>query len=473
MIAAAMLTSAASAQTTPPYGLKKAKALYTEWVKDGAKYQPKKKAYYDQKLAALSLREQFTYHMIGPEAFTQICSMIPMRENARIRIYGTLNPYDFGMEGMYEGWSARQRDFFETHRDSVLTWLQAVIENQGFVGLNAQHLIIDLKGKELIPTLLTIYDHHGDNDILTTCMMLMYEYPPFANSAVNDQLQKSQPNTFSKYIRATPENIKAIRELATQFANFVEVKAGAYWVGKEGSQRNPLRKVTINAFYIAKYETTNEEFEKFVTATGYKTDAERHHDAMVFEPPLKEFRWIQDTTAYWRYPNGKTRGGIEKKMNHPVTCISYRDIQAYCTWAHVRLPTLEEWEVACRAGTKTDFFFGDDETKIGQYANVWHGHDHMKADYSDGYMYTSPVGSFKPNPWGLYDMYGNVFEFCSGQVSPTESKSVAHARGGSWWCSANACDSYNSYAIGQVNIHASFSNQGFRVVISSPAPPGK
>src|SRR6202012_320900 len=134
-----------------------------------------------------------------------------------------------------------------------------------------------------------------------------------------------------------------------------------------------------------------------VGATGYVTDAERFHNAMVFHPGLAEFRWEQDSTACWRWPNGKSRGGIADKMNHPVTCISYRDALAYCAWAKVRLPTLEEWEVACRAGTTTDYFFGKDDSRIGEYANIWHGHDHLKADRSDGYMYTAPGGSFKPN----------------------------------------------------------------------------
>jgi sulfatase modifying factor 1 len=147
-----------------------------------------------------------------------------------------------------------------------------------------------------------------------------------------------------------------------------------------------------------------------------------------------------------------------------LSAISYRDVQAYCGWAGVRLPTPEEWEVACRAGTKTHYFFGKEDSRIGDYANIWHGRDHLTADHGDRYLSTSPVGKFKPNPWGLYDMYGNVFEFCTGKVLPRESPTLAHARGGSWWCSRNSCHSFNSNDIGQVNIHASFNNLGFRMV---------
>ena len=246
-------------------------------------------------------------------------------------------------------------------------------------------------------------------------------------------------------------------------SNFVLIKQGTYTIGKKGHGLNPQRKVSINDFYISKTETTNEEFKKFVEATGYKTDAEKRKNAMVFKPGLKEFEWLEDSTAYWRYPNGISRGGIENKMDHPVTCISYSDIMAYCKWAGVRLPTLEEWEITCRAGSDDNYFFGNNNTTISKYANIWLGRDHLKADNSDGYMYTSPVASFAPNPWGLYDMYGNVFEFCTGKLKPTESNTTVHARGGSWWCSKNACNFFNSYDIGRVNIHASFSNQGFRI----------
>ncbi|MEC5146379.1 SUMF1/EgtB/PvdO family nonheme iron enzyme [Chitinophaga sp. 212800010-3] len=252
--------------------------------------------------------------------------------------------------------------------------------------------------------------------------------------------------------------------LAQSPCGYVLVPKGTYHIGKKGHLLNPARQVQVDSFYIAACETTNRQFAAFVAATGYVTDAEKKHDALVFVPGLAEFEWNNDSTAYWRYPNGVSQGGIDNKMNHPVTCISYNDAVAYCNWADVRLPTLEEWEIASRAGAVTDYFFGDRKANISPYANIWHGPDHLKADSTDGYMYTSPVASFKPNPWGLYDVYGNVFEFCSGKIKPDESTTLAHARGGSWWCSKRSCSFFNSVDIGRVNKRASFSNQGFRVV---------
>src|SRR5690606_3330832 len=108
-----------------------------------------------------------------------------------------------------------------------------------------------------------------------------------------------------------------------------------------------------------------------IDSTNYITDAEKLHNAMIFLPGLKAYEWLEDTTAQWRYPNGVTRGGIEGKMDHPVTCISFRDAQAYCKWAKVRLPTLDEWEIACRANSATPFFFGKNRNEIVKYANVW------------------------------------------------------------------------------------------------------
>ncbi len=245
---------------------------------------------------------------------------------------------------------------------------------------------------------------------------------------------------------------------------FVTIPKGKYTIGKKGHLLNPLQLIYVNSFAISTTELTNQEFEKFIKATNFITDAERKQDAMVFAPGLAEFEWLQDSTAYWRFPNGITRGGIQNKMNHPVTCISYMDALAYCKWAGVRLPTLQEWEIASRANATTDYAWGNSRDSLKQYANVWYGANHLIADSSDGYMYTSPVASFKPNAWGLNDMYGNLFELCSGQLAKYKNrKNVVHARGGSWWCSAKSCSFFNSVDIGRVSKYASFSNQGFRV----------
>jgi sulfatase modifying factor 1 len=247
-------------------------------------------------------------------------------------------------------------------------------------------------------------------------------------------------------------------------AQFITVPAGTYTVGQKGHVQNPLRQVTISSFDISSTELPNRAFAEFVAATGYVTDAEKFRDALVFTPGLAEFRWLEDSTANWRYPNGKSRGGIADKPDHPVTTISYHDALAYCNWAGVRLPALDEWEVASRAGSTE----AAPPANISTYANIWHGRNHLQADSSDGYLYTAPVAAFQPNAWGLYDMYGNVFEFCEGRL-PGDKKNVVHARGGSWWCSKHACSFFNSADIGRVHIRASFSNQGFRVV-KAPRP---
>jgi formylglycine-generating enzyme len=235
-------------------------------------------------------------------------------------------------------------------------------------------------------------------------------------------------------------------------------------VGELDHPINPKRKVTLRAYRIATSEVTNESFAAFVNETAYVTDAEKHKNALVFKPPMDDFEWLNDSTANWRFPNGVELGGISTKKEHPVTCISYTDIVAYCKWAKVRLPTLDEWEVASRAGAETRYWWGDDFAGMEKYGNIWPGTNHHAFDDDDLYPYTSPVASFEANPWGLYDMYGNVFEFCEGKPAVLKDvENVACARGGSWWCSRHSCSYFNSADIGKVNVHASFSNQGFRI----------
>jgi formylglycine-generating enzyme len=247
--------------------------------------------------------------------------------------------------------------------------------------------------------------------------------------------------------------------------DFAHIAAGEYVVGALNHQMNPKRSVKVAAFEISTHEITNRQFAEFCTATGHITLAEKRHDAMVFYPGLAEFQWQRDSTAYWRFPNGTSRGGIDQKMDHPVTCISFLDAQAYCKWAGVRLPTLDEWEIAARAGARSHYFWGNAPSKVPEFGNIWHGKNHAQPDTADPWMYTSPVGSYLPNPFGLYDVYGNVFEFCAGKPAFLAAKAgIACARGGSWWCSFAACNYFNNADIGDVPVFASFSNQGFRVV---------
>src|SRR5580704_11612947 len=121
--------------------------------------------------------------------------------------------------------------------------------------------------------------------------------------------------------------------LAPNDNGLVTIPAGSYQVGKADRLVNYSRRVTLKQFEIAKLDTTNAEFAGFVRATGYVTDAEKNHNAMVFKPGLKEFAWLQDHSASWRFPNGKSRGSIVGKMDHPVTTISFHDATEYCKWA--------------------------------------------------------------------------------------------------------------------------------------------
>ncbi len=245
---------------------------------------------------------------------------------------------------------------------------------------------------------------------------------------------------------------------------FVTIKASEYEVGDENKSMNPLKIVALNSFKICKFEVTNREFETFVLATNYITDAEKLKNGQVFDSSLAEFEWKTDSTAYWRYPQGRKKGGVNDKLNHPVTCISYNDAIAYCNWANVRLPLLEEWEVASRGHKNQKSFLGN-EKSINKYANIWQGKNHQTIDTIDQYIFTSPVGSFLPNQIGLYDMYGNVFELCLNKPEKiNHNKKLVAARGGSWWCSTNSCDFFNSHDIGMLDKNASFSNVGFRVV---------
>ncbi len=183
---------------------------------------------------------------------------------------------------------------------------------------------------------------------------------------------------------------------------------------------HPQHRVRITRpFYLGTYHVTRGQFRRFVADTGYKTDAEKYKNDMTwaFNPETRDFD-IKEGYS-WR------KVGFEQTDEHPVVCVSWNDAVAFCKWLSrkegktYRLPTEAEWEYACRAGTKTRYYSGDDpETlaKVGNIADAALKGKFPKASTikaSDGYVFTSPVGKFKANAFELYDMHGNAWQWCA------------------------------------------------------------
>jgi len=217
--------------------------------------------------------------------------------------------------------------------------------------------------------------------------------------------------------------------------------------GGGDSDEKPVLMISVNKFAMGKYELTVGEFRRFVKATGYKTDAEKGKGCYVYKNPT-DF-WQKEKKANWRNPY------FSQNDNHPVACISWNDATAYAQWLsrqtgqHYRLPTEAEWEYAARAGTTTSRYWGNNPDEACRYANVAdQSLKKKKSDWpwtihncTDGYVYTAPVGRFKPNAFGLFDMIGNLWEWtCSeyeSKYTGKEKRCVKSAgrfavRGASW-----------------------------------------
>jgi formylglycine-generating enzyme len=247
----------------------------------------------------------------------------------------------------------------------------------------------------------------------------------------------------------------------------VHIPGGAYRLGEKDHPINPEHVAVLKAYRISDAETTNAQFAAFVKATGYVTDAERRGFGKVFHEGMPDWVWTDAPGANWRQPEG--RGGPKAKdlPEHPVTQISGSDAEAYCRWLGARLPTLDEWEAAARAGTRTRWPWGT--RFLTGRANIWNGKTHRHEAPGDGYTYTAPVRSYPPNAWGLYDVIGNVFEYCA-DLPPTyrgRERTLIAGRGGSWWCSQNTCNFFNLVDIGRMDRHGSLANQGFRAVFAA------
>ncbi|XP_074813635.1 formylglycine-generating enzyme isoform X2 [Natator depressus] len=230
----------------------------------------------------------------------------------------------------------------------------------------------------------------------------------------------------------------------------------------------PARRVHVSQFYMDRYEVSNAEFEKFVNATGYVTEAEKFGDSFVFEGMLSEQVkteiqqavaaapwWMPVKGANWRQPEGPD-SNISKRMDHPVLHVSWNDAVAYCTWAGKRLPTEAEWEYSCRGGLENRLFpWGNKLQPKGQhYANIWQGEFPISNTGEDGYKGTAPVTAFPPNGYGLYNIVGNAWEWTSDWWAVHHSEGETH--------NPSYCYRYRCAARSQNTPDSSASNLGFR-----------
>jgi formylglycine-generating enzyme required for sulfatase activity len=255
----------------------------------------------------------------------------------------------------------------------------------------------------------------------------------------------------------------------------VLIPAGTFSMGTDDGfpYEGPVHPVTLKSFWIDEHEVTVAQFEKFVAATHYKTDAEKYGWSGVFD--VKSGEWTKVDGADFRHPHGPK--GAAAKPDEPVVHVSSADAEAYAKWAGKRLPTEAEFEYAARGGLdRKKYAWGDQLTPGGKFmANTWQGTFPKKDEGGDKYAGVAPVKSFQPNGYGLYDMTGNVWEWCSDffdpdyyAKSPKENPTGPPRgeerciRGGSWMCSENYCVGYRVAARNKTAPDSGLTNLGFR-----------
>jgi sulfatase modifying factor 1 len=255
----------------------------------------------------------------------------------------------------------------------------------------------------------------------------------------------------------------------------------------------PVHPVTLSPFRLDATAVTNAAFATFVKDTGHVTDAERWGSSAVFHLAFTGDRsdvltsvegaewWLGVRGACWRAPEGPG-SSVGARANHPVVHVSWDDAQAYCRWAGTRLPTESEWEYAARGGLEGARFPWGDELRPGRRwpLNIWQGRFPTDNTVEDGFLTTAPVKSYRPNGHGLWQMAGNVWEWCADRFSPlayqesTRLDPVGPAagetrvmRGGSYLCHESYCYRYRVAARSSNTPDSSSGNLGFRCATSA------
>lgn len=274
------------------------------------------------------------------------------------------------------------------------------------------------------------------------------------------------------------------------------IPGGDYRLGTDGvygfaaDGEGPAHTVTLAPFLLDATCVTNEQFNLFVNATHYKTEAERFGWSFVFIGHLTAKQqetavrahvlgsewWCRVEGATWRHPEGPG-SNIKQRWAHPVVHVSWHDATAFAAWAGKRLPTEAEWEAAARGGlVQKRFPWGDELEPDGRHLmNVWQGKFPGQNTCADGHFGPAPAKSFKANGHGLYQMTGNVWEWCHDwfdagyyAVAPRENPAGPAngerrvMRGGSYLCHASYCNRYRTDARSSNTPDSSTTNLGFR-----------
>ncbi len=229
------------------------------------------------------------------------------------------------------------------------------------------------------------------------------------------QLSGAEAASSPKTEAALPKAGDLYIDLATNM-EFVYVPGSCFQMGSPASETDrdadegPVHEVCVDGMYLGRYEVTVGEWRIFIKATGYKTDAEKDDKGCYV---LKDNKWDDQKGYYW------DNVGFPQTDRQPVACVSYNDTVQFANWLKeessktYRLPTEAEWEYAARGGTTAMRYWGNDETEACRYANVADKNSGFDKSFTcnDGYKWSSPVGSFKANTFGLFDMLGNVGEW--------------------------------------------------------------
>lgn len=266
-------------------------------------------------------------------------------------------------------------------------------------------------------------------------------------------------------------------------SGMVKIRGGTFQIGNNESypEERALYKSErkVADFWIDATEVTNAQFQSFIEATGYVTEAELQGEAAVFILPKGQVSelawWSLEKGATWKQPWGlNTTRKIES--NQPVRMITLKDAIAYADWLGRELPTEEQWEYAAK-GFSQERDVSADLNHID--ANVWHGEFPYKNENKDGYIDVAPVGCFTANNFGLYDMIGNVWEYTNSPFMGTHDDHMGMQqldthqaptfnrytiKGGSFLCASNYCMRYRASARHAQEIDLGISHVGFRTV---------